>query len=192
MAIIGPSGSGKSTLLHMMGGVEKPTSGKLLIDGVDLANLTVNQSAVFRRRKIGLVYQNYNLIPVLTVRENILLPLQLDHRKPDEAFFTHLVQKLGLQDRLDYLPNQLSGGQQQRVSIGCALITRPTILLADEPTGNLDSTNSAEIMELFTQFHQEEDQTLVLITHDSSIAAQAQRILQIRDGTIVQDEVLEL
>lgn len=142
-----------------------------------------------RRRCIGLVYQNYNLIPVLTVRENILLPLQLDKRQPDEAFFKQLVGRLGLQNRLNHLPSQLSGGQQQRVSIGRALITRPALLLADEPTGNLDSTNGAEIMSLFHQFHQE-GQTLVLITHDTSIAAQAQRILHIQDGTIFQDEVV--
>lgn len=190
VAITGPSGSGKSTLLHMMGGVEKPTSGNLLVEGTDLARLTVNQSAIFRRRKIGLVYQNYNLIPVLTVRENILLPLQLDHKKADEKFLLELVHKLGLQDRLDSLPNQLSGGQQQRVSIGRALITRPTVLLADEPTGNLDSANSAEIMKLFRQSHEEDGQTVVVITHDAAIAAQAQRVIQIRDGAIFRDEVL--
>ncbi|MBD5102019.1 MAG: ABC transporter ATP-binding protein [Subdoligranulum sp.] len=190
VAITGPSGSGKSTLLHMMGGVEKPTSGNLLVEGTDLARLTVNQSAIFRRRKIGLVYQNYNLIPVLTVRENILLPLQLDHKKADEKFLLELVHKLGLQDRLDSLPNQLSGGQQQRVSIGRALITRPAILLADEPTGNLDSANSAEIMKLFRQSHEEDGQTVVVITHDAAIAAQAQRVIQIRDGAIFRDEVL--
>ena len=190
VAITGPYGSGKSTLLHMMGGVEKPTSGNLLVEGTDLARLTVNQSAIFRRRKIGLVYQNYNLIPVLTVRENILLPLQLDHKKADEKFLLELVHKLGLQDRLDSLPNQLSGGQQQRVSIGRALITRPAILLADEPTGNLDSANSAEIMKLFRQSHEEDGQTVVVITHDAAIAAQAQRVIQIRDGAIFRDEVL--
>lgn len=190
VAITGPSGSGKSTLLHMMGGVEKPTSGNLLVEGTDLARLTVSQSAIFRRRKIGLVYQNYNLIPVLTVRENILLPLQLDHKKADEKFLLELVHKLGLQDRLDSLPGQLSGGQQQRVSIGRALITRPAILLADEPTGNLDSANSAEIMKLFRQSHEEDGQTVVVITHDAAIAAQAQRVIQIRDGAIFRDEVL--
>lgn len=191
VAITGPSGSGKSTLLHLMGGVEKPTSGHILIDGTDLSRLSLNQSAVFRRRKIGLVYQSYNLIPVLTVRENILLPLQLDHKKADEVFFDRLTAKLGLQDKLDSLPNQLSGGQQQRVSIGRALVTRPALLLADEPTGNLDSANSAAIMNLFRQFHQEDGQTLVLITHDPAIAGQAQRVIQIRDGAIYRDEVPE-
>lgn len=189
VAVTGPSGSGKSTLLHMMGGVERPTSGRLLVESTDLAGLTADRSAVFRRRRIGLVYQNYNLIPVLTVRENILLPLQLDHKKADEAFFAQLVHKLGLQDRLDHLPNQLSGGQQQRVSIGRALITRPAVLLADEPTGNLDRANSAGIMQLFHQFHEEDGQTLVVITHDPAIAAQAQRVMQIRDGAIFRDEV---
>ena len=187
-AITGPSGSGKSTLLHMMGGVEKPTKGNLLVNGTDLSSLSVNESAIFRRQNIGLVYQSYNLIPVLTVKENILLPLQLDHKKVNKEFFRHLVDRLGLADRLDHLPNQLSGGQQQRVSIGRALITRPSLLLADEPTGNLDSQNGAEIMELFHQFHRD-GQTLVLITHDESIAAQAQRILQIQDGALVKDEV---
>lgn len=189
-AITGPSGSGKSTLLHMMGGVEKPTKGNLLVNGTDLSSLSVNESAIFRRQNIGLVYQSYNLIPVLTVKENILLPLQLDRKKVDKEFFRHLVDRLGLADRLDHLPNQLSGGQQQRVSIGRALITRPSLLLADEPTGNLDSQNGAEIMELFHQFHRD-GQTLVLITHDESIAAQAQRILQIQDGALVKDEVRE-
>lgn len=189
LAIVGPSGSGKSTLLHMMGGVETPTSGQLLVEGTNLAQLSVNQASLFRRRHIGFVYQNYNLIPVLTVRENILLPLQLDHKKPDAAFFDYLVERLGLQNRLNALPSQLSGGQQQRVSIGRALITRPALLLADEPTGNLDSANSAQIMELLRQFHRDDGQTLVVITHDPSIAAQAQRIVRIQDGRIVQDEV---
>lgn len=189
LAIVGPSGSGKSTLLHMMGGVETPTSGQLLVGGTNLAQLSVNQASLFRRRHIGFVYQNYNLIPVLTVRENILLPLQLDHKKPDAAFFDYLVERLGLQNRLNALPSQLSGGQQQRVSIGRALITRPALLLADEPTGNLDSANSAQIMELLRQFHRDDGQTLVVITHDPSIAAQAQRIVRIQDGRIVQDEV---
>ena len=178
LAIVGPSGSGKSTLLHMMGGVETPTSGQLLVEGTNLAQLSVNQASLFRRRHIGFVYQNYNLIPVLTVRENILLPLQLEHKKPDAAFFDYLVERLGLQNRLNALPSQLSGGQQQRVSIGRALITRPALLLADELTGNLDSANSAQIMELLRQFHRDDGQTLVVITHDPSIAAQAQRIVQ--------------
>lgn len=189
LAIVGPSGSGKSTLLHMTGGVETPTSGQLLVGGTNLAQLSVNQASLFRRRHIGFVYQNYNLIPVLTVRENILLPLQLEHKKPDAAFFDYLVERLGLQNRLNALPSQLSGGQQQRVSIGRALITRPALLLADEPTGNLDSANSAQIMELLRQFHRDDGQTLVVITHDPSIAAQAQRIVRIQDGRIVQDEV---
>ena len=189
LAIVGPSGSGKSTLLHMMGGVETPTSGQLLVEGTNLAQLSVNQASLFRRRHIGFVYQNYNLIPVLTVRENILLPLQLEHKKPDAAFFDYLVERLGLQNRLNALPSQLSGGQQQRVSIGRALITRPALLLADELTGNLDSANSAQIMELLRQFHRDDGQTLVVITHDPSIAAQAQRIVRIQDGRIVQDEV---
>lgn len=189
VSIMGPSGSGKSTLMHIMGGVDKPSSGNIVIDSTDLTGLSANQSAVFRRRKIGIVYQKYNLIPVLTVRENIILPLQLDHKKVDVAFLNQLIQKLGLEERLDSLPNQLSGGQQQRVSIGRALITRPSVLLADEPTGNLDSANSEEIMKLFQKFHKEDGQTLVIITHDPSIAAQSQRLIQMQDGRIVSDEV---
>ena len=188
-AITGASGSGKSTLLHMLGGVEKPTAGKITVAGQDLAALSPNASAVFRRRNIGIVYQSYNLIPVLTVKENILLPLQLDHRKEDKAFFTHLVEKLGLAEKLNALPNQLSGGQQQRVSIGRALVTRPAVLLADEPTGNLDSVNSAEIMALFKSFNEEDGQTLMLITHAPAIAAMAQRALHMQDGTLAESGV---
>lgn len=189
VAIVGPSGSGKSTLLHIIGGVDQPTSGKVLVDGTDLASLNESQLAVFRRRQIGLVYQFYNLIPVLTVRENLTLPLLLDHRKVDRGQFDALCSALGLAGRLDALPSQLSGGQQQRVSIGRALITSPALVLADEPTGNLDSKNSAEIMALLKEFHRRYQQTLLLITHDRSIALQADRILSIEDGRLVRDEV---
>ncbi|WP_078434060.1 ABC transporter ATP-binding protein [Metabacillus halosaccharovorans] len=190
VVIIGPSGSGKSTLLHLLGGVDQPTSGKVYIDGTDLYNLNETQLAIFRRRQIGLIYQFYNLIPILTVEENITLPLLLDEHKVDKKQFDEIVEKLGLNLRLGHLPNQLSGGQQQRVSIGRALISNPAIMLADEPTGNLDSKNSEEIMELLKMFNKTFNQTLIVITHDERIALQADRIISIEDGRIAKDEVI--
>lgn len=190
VAIIGPSGSGKSTLLHMLGGVDRPTSGKVLVDNSDIYNLNETQLAIFRRRQIGLIYQFYNLIPVLTVEENITLPLLLDEHKVDKQQFDKLVKTLNLQDRLNHLPNQLSGGQQQRVSIGRALISQPAIMLADEPTGNLDSKNSGEIIELLKMFNKTYNQTLIVITHDERIALQADRIISIQDGRLAKDEVI--
>lgn len=190
VAIIGPSGSGKSTLLHILGGVDAPTSGKVFVDGTDTGALDETKLAIFRRRQIGLIYQFYNLIPVLNVRENITLPLLLDGREVDEQTLAELVNTLGLSDRLTYLPNQLSGGQQQRVSIGRALITHPALILADEPTGNLDSKNSAEILALLKLFNQQHGQTLLVITHDENIALQADRIIAVEDGRIVRDETL--
>ena len=190
VAIVGPSGSGKSTLLHMIGGVDTPTSGTVEVDGTDLASLDESRLAVFRRRQIGLVYQFYNLIPVLTVEENITLPLLLDRRKADRAQLEQLLRTLGLETRRKALPHQLSGGQQQRVSIGRAVITSPALLLADEPTGNLDSKNSAEILSLLKNYHRQHGQTLLLITHDREIALQADRIIAMEDGRIVKDEVI--
>lgn len=190
VAIIGPSGSGKSTLLHLLGGVDKPTEGKVLIDGTDVYQLNETQLAIFRRRQIGLIYQFYNLIPVLTVEENMTLPLLLDGHKVDGNRLGEVVQKLGLEQRLNHLPNQLSGGQQQRVSIGRALISNPSIMLADEPTGNLDSKNSAEIIELLKMFNKTYKQTLIVITHDERIALQADRIITIEDGRIKSNEVV--
>ena len=189
MAIIGPSGSGKSTLLHILGGVDRPTGGKVYVENTDIYRLNESKLAVFRRRQIGLIYQFYNLIPVLNVEENMTLPLLLDGHKVDEKRLSELVQSLGLQNRLRHLPNQLSGGQQQRVSIGRALINNPAIVLADEPTGNLDSKNSAEIIGLLKMFHKEYQQTLIVITHDERIALQADRIISIEDGRISRDEV---
>ncbi|GAA0761822.1 ABC transporter ATP-binding protein [Clostridium sartagoforme] len=190
VAIVGPSGSGKSTLLHMLGGVDKPTSGKVIIDNTDIYSLNETQLAIFRRRQIGLIYQFYNLIPVLSVEENITLPLLLDEHKVDEKQFNNIVDILGLENRLDHLPNQLSGGQQQRVSIGRALISNPAIMLADEPTGNLDSKNSKEIIELLKMFNKTFSQTLIVITHDEQIALQADRIIAIEDGEITKNEVI--
>jgi len=190
VAIVGSSGSGKSTLLHLVGGVDRPTSGKVLIEGSDIYAMDEDALAVFRRRNIGLVYQFYNLIPVLNVEENITLPLLLDGRTPDKGQVADIVRTLGLEDRLRHLPNQLSGGQQQRVSIGRALIGRPAILLADEPTGNLDSRNSAEILELLTISNKKYNQTVLLITHDEGIALRADRIIAVEDGRIVKDEVI--
>ena len=189
VAIIGPSGSGKSTLLHILGGVDRPSGGKVYVENTDIYRLNESKLAVFRRRQIGLIYQFYNLIPVLNVEENMTLPLLLDGHKVDEKRFSELVQSLGLQNRLRHLPNQLSGGQQQRVSIGRALINNPAIVLADEPTGNLDSKNSAEIIGLLKMFHKEYQQTLIVITHDERIALQADRIISIEDGRISRDEV---
>ncbi|WP_294498808.1 ABC transporter ATP-binding protein [uncultured Gemmiger sp.] len=190
VSIVGPSGSGKSTLLHILGGVDRPTSGRVTVDGVELSTLNETRLAVFRRRQIGLVYQFYNLIPVLTVAENLTLPLLLDHRRPDAGQVKALADELGIAGRLDALPGQLSGGQQQRVSIGRALLTRPALVLADEPTGNLDRKNSAAIVELLKKFHAKYSQTLILITHDPEIALQAGRILSLEDGRIVKDEVV--
>ena len=189
VAIIGPSGSGKSTLLHILGGVDRPSGGKVYVENTDIYRLNESKLAVFRRRQIGLIYQFYNLIPVLNVEENMTLPLLLDGHKVDEKRLSELVQSLGLQNRLGHLPNQLSGGQQQRVSIGRALINNPALVLADEPTGNLDSKNSAEIIGLLKMFHKEYQQTLIVITHDERIALQADRIISIEDGRISRDEV---
>lgn len=190
VAIIGPSGSGKSTLLHMLGGVDRPTSGKVLVEGTDMYNLDETQLAIFRRRQIGLIYQFFNLIPVLTVEENITLPLLLDNQKVDQKQLDGLVKTLNLQHRLNHLPNQLSGGQQQRVSIGRALISNPAIMLADEPTGNLDSKNSSEIIDLLQMLNKTYRQTLIVITHDERIALQADRVISIEDGRIAKDEVI--
>ncbi|MFB0843121.1 ABC transporter ATP-binding protein [Paenibacillus oleatilyticus] len=190
VAIIGPSGSGKSTLLHMLGGVDKPTSGKVFVDRTDMYSLDETQLAIFRRRQIGLIYQFYNLIPILTVEENIQLPLLLDQHKVDRKQFEDIVKTLNLQNRLNHLPNQLSGGQQQRVSIGRALMNQPAIILADEPTGNLDSKNGSEIIDLLKMFNKSLHQTLIMITHDERIALQADRIIAIEDGKIAKDEVI--
>lgn len=190
LAIVGPSGSGKSTLLHMIGGVDKPTTGKVFIDGTDIYELNETQLAIFRRRQIGLIYQFYNLIPVLTVDENITLPLLLDGHKVDKHKLNEIITSLNLENRLHHLPNQLSGGQQQRVSIGRGLINNPAIMLADEPTGNLDSKNGNEIIELLKMFNKTYNQTLIVITHDDNIALQADRIITIQDGQLANDEVI--
>ncbi|HBF8481467.1 TPA: ABC transporter ATP-binding protein [Clostridioides difficile] len=190
IAITGPSGSGKSTLLHLLGGVDRPTSGKVYINDVDIYNLKTKDLAIFRRRNIGLIYQFYNLIPVLNVKENILLPAELDNRDIDREYFDDLMKTLGLIDREKHLPNQLSGGQQQRTSIGRALINRPSIILADEPTGNLDSKNSKKILELLKLSVKKYNQTLIMITHDKNMALQADRIISIEDGIIKSDEVM--
>ncbi|WYP27553.1 ABC transporter ATP-binding protein [Alkalihalobacillus sp. FSL W8-0930] len=190
VAIIGPSGSGKSTLLHLLGGVDRPSSGSVLIDQTNIYDLNETQLAIFRRRQIGLIYQFYNLIPILTVEENLTLPLLLDEHKVDQQHFTDLIGQLGLDNRLTHLPNQLSGGQQQRVSIGRALISHPSIMLADEPTGNLDSKNSKEIIDLLKRFNRTYKQTLIMITHDDRIALQADRVITIEDGKVASDEVI--
>lgn len=187
-AIVGASGSGKSTLLHILGSVDKPTGGRATVEGTDLAGLNQTQAAIFRRRKVGLVYQFYNLIPTLTVRKNILMPLTLDKKKPDEAYFEEVVKTLGISERLEALPNQLSGGQQQRVAIARSLIYRPALLLADEPTGNLDQKNSGEIMDMLKLSNRNLKQTILLITHDEKVALEADRIITIEDGRIVGDE----
>ena len=189
IAIVGPSGSGKSTLLHILGGVDVPTSGEGIINGTKISDLDETALAIFRRRQIGLIYQFYNLIPILTVEENLTLPLLLDGRKPDQKQIEMLVEKLGLENRLKHLPNELSGGQQQRVSIGRALLNSPALLLADEPTGNLDSENSKEIIKLLRQFNKENKQTVIIITHDERIALSADRVIEINDGKILRDEV---
>lgn len=188
VAIIGASGSGKSTLLHILGSVDKPTEGKVMIDGTDLSGLNRTEAAIFRRRKVGLVYQFYNLIPTLTVRKNILMPLALDKKKPNQEYFEKVVNSLGIADRLDALPNQLSGGQQQRVAIARSLIYRPALLLADEPTGNLDQKNSREIIDMLKLAGRNLEQTILLITHDEKVALEAERIITIEDGRIISDE----
>lgn len=190
VAIIGPSGSGKSTLLHILGGVDRPTSGHVYLDGKDIYSQNEEQLAIFRRREIGLIYQFYNLIPVLDVEENMTLPVLMDGREVNEERLEELLRVLDLKDRKKHLPNQLSGGQQQRVSIGRALMNAPAIVLADEPTGNLDSKNSQEIMELLKLSNQKYNQTMLVITHDESLALQADRIISIEDGTIARDEVI--
>ena len=188
VAIVGASGSGKSTLLHILGSVDKPTGGKVTIDGTDLSDLNRTQAAIFRRRKVGLVYQFYNLIPTLTARKNILMPLALDKKKPNKEYFDKVVSSLGISDKLDALPNQLSGGQQQRVAIARSLIYRPALLLADEPTGNLDQKNSKEIIDMLKLSNRNLNQTCILITHDENVALEAERIITIEDGRIISDE----
>lgn len=189
-AIVGASGSGKSTLLHMLGGVDRPTSGSIFIEDTDISTLSMEQLAVFRRRKVGLVYQFYNLIPTLNVRKNILLPVLLDNQKPDEERFRHLVSTLGLTDRLTHLPSELSGGQQQRTAIARSLIYQPAILLADEPTGNLDRKNSEETIELLKLSSRQYGQSVLLITHDEKTALKADRVITLEDGKILHDEVV--
>ncbi|RXM73667.1 ABC transporter ATP-binding protein [Clostridium tetani] len=190
VAVVGASGSGKSTLLHLLGGVDKPTSGKVIVDGADIYALSEKELAVFRRRKIGFIFQFYNLIPVLTAEENITLPILLDNKKVDKKYEEELINILGLKNRRNHLPSELSGGQQQRVSIGRALAYKPSIILADEPTGNLDSKNSKEIIELLRFSVQKYHQTLIIITHDLNIASQADRIITVEDGCVVKDEVM--
>ena len=187
VAIVGASGSGKSTLLHLIGGVDKPTSGKVYIDGNDIYSFDDDKLAIFRRRQVGLIYQFYNLIPILDVEENITLPINLDNRKVDKNYLDNLIKTLGLEKRRHHLPNELSGGQQQRTSIGRALITNPTIILADEPTGNLDSKASDEIVELLRKSNREYKQTIIMITHNMEIAKCADRIIEIEDGKIIRE-----
>ncbi len=191
VAIIGASGSGKSTLLHILGSVDKPTKGTVTIDGVDLSGLNATDAAIFRRRKVGLVYQFYNLIPTLTAEKNILMPMLLDKRKPDLDYFKMIVKILGIEDKLESLPSQLSGGQQQRVAIARSLIYRPAILFADEPTGNLDQKNSKEIIDLLKLSNRNLKQTILLITHDEKIALETDRIVTIEDGQIVSDHFID-
>ena len=188
VAVVGASGSGKSTLLHMIGAVDRPTSGKIWLDGQDVFQQTNRELAIFRRRQVGLIYQFYNLIPVLTAEENITLPLRMDGRKPDMEHLEKILDMLGLRERRNHLPSQMSGGQQQRVSIGRALFTSPQVILADEPTGNLDSKNSSEIMELLRRSNRELKQTTIIITHDEHIAEQCDRIIVLSDGRIISDE----
>ena len=188
IAIVGSSGSGKSTLLHILGGVDRPTSGKVYVEGEDVYKLNENNLAIFRRRQVGLIYQFYNLIPILNVKENITLPILLDNKKPDEKYLDELIETLGLTNRVSHLPNELSGGQQQRVSIGRALMNRPALLLADEPTGNLDSKASREIVELLKLSNHKYKQTIIMITHDHNLALNADRIITLEDGKIISDE----
>ena len=189
VAIVGTSGSGKSTLLNMIGGLDVPTSGQVVVDGKELSKLKDEELTVFRRRKIGFIFQNYNLVPVLNVYENIVLPVELDGNKVDKKFMKEVVQMLGLEDKLNNMPNNLSGGQQQRVAIARALVSKPAIVLADEPTGNLDSRTSADVLGLLQRTSREFNQTLVMITHNDAIAQLADRIVRIEDGKIVRDEV---
>lgn len=188
VAVIGASGSGKSTLLHILGSVDKSTEGKVIIGGTDISTLSRREAAIFRRRKVGLVYQFYNLIPIITVRKNILMPLLLDKRKPNQEYFDQVVNSLGIADKLEALPNQLSGGQQQRAAIARSLIYRPALLLADEPTGNLDQRNSREVMDMLKLSNRNLQQTILLITHDERIALEADRIITLEDGRIISDE----
>lgn len=188
VAIVGASGSGKSTLLHILGNVDKPTSGKVMVEGTDISTMNRTDAAIFRRRKVGLVYQFYNLIPTLTIKNNILIPLLLDKRKVNQEYFEQVVNTLGIGEKLESLPNQLSGGQQQRVAIARSLIYRPALLLADEPTGNLDKKNSKEIIELLQLSNRNLKQTILLITHDEKIALEADRVVTIEDGHIIRDE----
>ncbi len=187
LAVTGPSGSGKSTLLYILGAVERPTSGRVFVDGEDISALNPTQAALYRRRRVGLVYQFYNLIPTLTVRKNILLPMALDKKKPDREYFDQLAEALGIADRLDFLPGQLSGGQQQRAAIARALLYRPAILLADEPTGNLDKKNSEEILALLREANKRLNQTILMVTHDERAAGEADRMITLEDGRIVRD-----
>lgn len=188
VAIVGSSGSGKSTLLHILGGVDRPTSGKVYVDGEDVYKLNETNLAIFRRRQVGLIYQFYNLIPILNVKENMTLPILLDSKKVDEKYLDELIEILGLTNRVNHLPNELSGGQQQRVSIGRALMNRPTLLLADEPTGNLDSKASKEIIELLKLSNKKYKQTIIMITHNHDLALNASRIITLEDGKIISDE----
>lgn len=188
VAIVGASGSGKSTLLHILGSVDKVTDGRVEVEGTDISTMNRTQAAIFRRRKVGLVYQFYNLIPTLTVQSNILMPLLLDKRKPNPEYFDQIIQSLGIEDKLEMLPSQLSGGQQQRVAIARSLIYRPAILLADEPTGNLDRKNGEEIIDLLKLSNRSLDQTVLLITHDDKIALEADRIITLEDGKIISDQ----
>ncbi|MCM1050171.1 MAG: ABC transporter ATP-binding protein [Clostridiales bacterium] len=188
VAIVGASGSGKSTLLHILGSVDKPTSGTVTIDGVDIGRLNATDAAIFRRRKVGLIYQFYNLIPTLTIEKNILMPMLIDKRKPDKEYFETIINTLGIKDKMGALPSQLSGGQQQRAAIARSLIYRPAILLADEPTGNLDRKNSKEIIDLLKLSNRNLQQTILLITHDEKIALEADRIVTVEDGRIVSDK----
>ncbi len=190
VAVVGASGSGKSTLLHLIGGVERPTEGKIWIEGRDISGFSATEAALFRRRKVGLIYQFYNLVPTLTVERNILLPMLLDGRKPDPAHLSRILGALGLEDRLSFLPGQLSGGQQQRAAIARALLYRPAIVLADEPTGNLDRKNSREIVALLKRSNRELNQTVLLITHDEDIALEADRIVTLEDGRVLSDRAV--
>ena len=190
VAVVGASGSGKSTLLHLLGGVDEPTSGNVIVAGSDIYSLNDKELSIFRRRKVGFIFQSYNLIPVLTAEENMTIPLLLDNKKMDAQYFEELVTILGLQDRRNHLPSQLSGGQQQRVSIGRAMMYKPSIILADEPTGNLDSKNSKEIIDLLKYSVKKYHQTLIVITHDLKIAEAADRVITINDGAVVKDEAV--
>lgn len=188
VVIVGPSGSGKSTLLHLIGSVDKLTSGKIYVEGTDISSLNTTESAIFRRRKVGLIYQFYNLVPTLTVEQNIVLPMRFDKKKPEKTFFDEIVKTLGIREKLDSFPNQLSGGQQQRTAIARALLNKPAIILADEPTGNLDQKNTKEIINLLKLLNKEFNQTILLITHNENIALEAERIIVIEDGIIKSDK----